>query len=312
MITGQTAECAPSHIKGLWDDFHEPFALALAGYVVVAPDYAGLGVSTVPSPYFVLPTQANDLAHAIQAAQGAFPRLSREFVIMGQSQGGGVAWSFAQRQATRPISGYLGTVAVSPFTDILADIVADPQAEDNARVIGIAQGLNSVLDSFQFSDWVTETGINRHSLLEEVGGCGTAAGAIAAANVPLLKGGWNLTSAAQWYRNVSDNGNKPFAGPMLVLQGDIDGNANVNVTEKSVDETCAMFPDNSLRYIQYTNISHVPALYASQHVWMDWILDRFRGVKEPKGCVKEEQSPVTGIANGAGQNWIIEYDKYGL
>lgn len=210
------------------------------------------------------------------------------------------------------MSGYLGTVAVSPFTDILADIVADPQAEDNARVIGIAQGLNSVLDSFTFSDWVTETGINRHSLLEQVGACGTAASTIAAANVPLLKPGWNLTAAAQWYKNVSDNGNRPFVGPMLVVQGDIDGNANVNVTAKSVRETCDMFPENNLHYIQLKQISHVPALYATQHVWLDWIHDRFSGIRVPKGCVLENRGPVTGIANGAGQNWVIEYDEYGL
>lgn len=145
-------ECASSHIRGLRDGFSEPFALALSGYVVVAPDYAGLGIPDIKSPYFVLPSQANDLAYAIQAAQTAFPKLSRQFVVMGQSQGGGVAWSSAQRQVQTPVPGYLGTVAVSPFTDILADIAADAETQNNARVIGIAQSLDAVLASFQLSD----------------------------------------------------------------------------------------------------------------------------------------------------------------
>lgn len=310
--SGQTSECAPSHIKALWDDFHEPFALALNGYAVVAPDYAGLGVSNIKSPYFVLPSQANDLIHAVQAAQKAYSRLSREFVIMGQSQGGGVAWSYAQRQAQKPVAGYLGTVAISPFTDILANIVADAQFEDNARVVGIAQGLDSVLDTFKMSDWITQAGIDRHSLLEEVGGCGTVGAYLFATDTQILKDGWNTSSAAQWYRNVSDNGNKPFASPMLITQGDIDANANVNVTAKSVEETCAMFPNNTLHYIQYAGISHVPTLYASQYTWLDWIKDRFDGVKSKPGCVQEKLYPATGVANGAGQNWIVEYDKFGL
>lgn len=311
--SGQTPECAPSHFRNLWDEFHEPFPIALAGYAVVAPDYAGLGVSDLVSPYFVLPSQANDLYHAVAAAQAGFPQfLSHDFVIMGQSQGGGVAWSAAQRQAARPVPGYLGAVAASPFTDILAAIAADAQAENNARVVGIAQGLNSVLPSFTLSDWITETGIARHALLRDLCGCGATASALFGTNVRTLKIGWNLTSAAQWYSNVSDNGGKPFAGPMLVLQGDEDGNANVNATAASVAQTCEMFPENILHYIQYSGITHVPVLYSAQHVWVDWIADRFRGVKLPGGCVQEVREPARGVSNGAGQDWFLEYDVYGI
>ena len=42
---GQTQACAPSGLGALWDDFQEPFPLALSGYAVVAPDYLGVGVS---------------------------------------------------------------------------------------------------------------------------------------------------------------------------------------------------------------------------------------------------------------------------
>ena len=121
--SGQTQACAPSGIRGLWDDFHEPFALALAGYAVVAPDYVGLGVPNITSPYFILPSQANDLYHGLAAAQSHWPSmLSKEFVVAGQSQGGAVAWAAAQRQHQRPVEGYLGTMAASPFTDVIADI----------------------------------------------------------------------------------------------------------------------------------------------------------------------------------------------
>lgn len=42
--SGITGECAPSHLRNLSYQYHAPFPLALAGYIVVALDYAGLGV----------------------------------------------------------------------------------------------------------------------------------------------------------------------------------------------------------------------------------------------------------------------------
>ena len=220
--SGQTQACAPSGLRALWDDYHNPFPLALAGYAVVAPDYAGLGVPNGPCPYFILPAQANDLFHAIAAAQSAWPdMLSEKFVLAGQSQGAAVTWAAAQRQAIRPVKGYLGTIAASPFTDVLQIIAADNQAQNNGRVAGIAQGLNSVLPDFQLSDWLTDAGIARWELLHEIKGCGVTGGQLWSAEggtIQLLKDGWNETSAAKWYSKIM-NGNKPFAGPMLVVQG---------------------------------------------------------------------------------------------
>ena len=117
----------------------------------MAPDYLGLGIANLTSPYFVLPSQANDLFHAIAAAQKAWPSLlSKEFVISGQSQGGAVAWACAQRQAQRPVEGYLGTSAASPFLNIFDDIASEDFAQVNGRVAAIAQGLGSVVPGFEF------------------------------------------------------------------------------------------------------------------------------------------------------------------
>ena len=258
--SGQTTACAPSGLRNLWDEFHEPFPMALAGYAVVATDYLGLGVKDIVSPYFVLPSQANDLYHAVAAAQQAWPEsLSKQFVVAGQSQGGGVAWASAQRQAERPVDGYLGTVAMSPFTDILGAIAADNLAEDNGRVAGIAQGLNTVRPDFQLSEWLTDAGIARLRLLQEIQGCNLPGGVLFEAEdltIQILKDGWNLTESAQWYNNVSSNGNKPFAGPMLVLQGTEDPNANDPVTTASVKQTCKAYPESQLEYYRWASISH--------------------------------------------------------
>jgi hypothetical protein len=140
--SGQTTACAPSGLRDLWDNFHGPFAAALAGYAVVATDYVGLGIPGIDSPYFVFPTQSNDVFHAVAAAQSHWSgQLSKQFVLMGQSQGGGTTWAGAQRQAERPVEGYLGSLAASPFTSILDNIARQNAGQVNARVAGIAQGL---------------------------------------------------------------------------------------------------------------------------------------------------------------------------
>jgi hypothetical protein len=106
------------------------------------------------------------------------------------------------------------------------------------------------------SEWLTEAGIARLRLLQEIQGCGLTGAVLGDAEdltVQILKDGWNLTESAQWYNRVSGNGGKPFAGPMLVLQGTEDTNANDPVTTASVKQTCKMYPDSSLGYYRWVS-----------------------------------------------------------
>lgn len=71
--------------------------------MVVATDYAGLGVGLdekgdkILHEYLASPAAANEVVYSVQAARQAFPELSKDFVVMGHSQGGGAAWAVAQR-----------------------------------------------------------------------------------------------------------------------------------------------------------------------------------------------------------------------
>lgn len=118
-------ECAPFNVRNLWHHFQAPYQLALLGYVVVATDYAGLGVTTDASgnsiihEYITDLAQANDVFYFIPAPRKAFPELSEHFVVIGSSEGGSAAWAFAQRLATEPMAGHLGTIALSPLTRML-------------------------------------------------------------------------------------------------------------------------------------------------------------------------------------------------
>ena len=72
--SGVNAESAPSNIRHLWHHFQVPYQLALNGYVVVATDYAELGIGSdafgnaVIHEYLTGPAQANDIFYSIKAA----------------------------------------------------------------------------------------------------------------------------------------------------------------------------------------------------------------------------------------------------
>ena len=122
---------APSTQRIFFYEDFVPFTLAEAGYAVVALDYAGLGVSTswdrtfIPYQYFASEAGAADALNALRAVQKSFPgSLSPDFVVMGHSQGGSVAWRLSEvlarnNQAFSDVAkGHLGTVAIAPNTDI--------------------------------------------------------------------------------------------------------------------------------------------------------------------------------------------------
>ncbi|KAM0718136.1 hypothetical protein Q7P37_006468 [Cladosporium fusiforme] len=309
--SGQTPACAPSNLRNLWDDFHGPFAAALAGYAVVATDYVGLGISNTTSPYFILPSQANDVFHAVAAAQNFWSnQLSKNFVLMGQSQGGGTTWAAAQRQAEKPVEGYLGALAASPFTDVLADIAGENQQQVNTRVAAIAQGLSTVRESFSLDEWLTDVGIARTKLMLEASSCGPASSQLfdPAEGLEFLRADWNETESAKAWEKLIANGEKEFAGPMLVLQGDEDGNAIEEVTTRSVKKTCEMLPKSKLSYSMYKGVTHAPIMFAAHHQWLQWIEDRFEGVGVEEGCHMEVVEAGRGEMNTVKeQQWEIEF-----
>lgn len=73
--SGIAPNCAPSHYKNLWQHSLAPYQLVLQGFVVVAADYAGLGVGKdalgkpIVLEYLASSSHAHDVFYSVQAAQ---------------------------------------------------------------------------------------------------------------------------------------------------------------------------------------------------------------------------------------------------
>lgn len=114
--TGVGDECAPS--KNQINERFEILANSLldAGYVIVAPDYEGLGSPGI-HPYLNLGSEARSAIYAVKAVQERYRlQLNPGWMSVGQSQGGHASLGIAEYAAADP--DYKGTVATAPASSL--------------------------------------------------------------------------------------------------------------------------------------------------------------------------------------------------
>ncbi|KAI1131068.1 alpha/beta-hydrolase [Nemania abortiva] len=291
---GIAAEAAPSANRALWYGVDVVFPLVLEGYAVIAPDYAGLGLSRswngdeIPHQFGHSHTMARDALYSMKAALEAFPdTLQERFVVMGHSQGGGVAWAVAEALAAEKrrfgaiADGYLGSIPASPVVDIFNTV---PQ---NSPIF-VGSALKSIFPTFQLSDWFTDVGIQRALLLKNsLGGLPNSAFILFKNASQIIKPSFNETWYVDAFAQIANPGRREFKGPMLVLQGASDTLVTYDLVNRTVQETCDVNPDGDLAFHVVNGVSHVPLLDATRQVWMKWIEDRFEGKPlQEAGCVK--------------------------
>ena len=307
--SGFDANSGPSNHKNLWQHFLAPYQLALQGYVVVGTDYAGLGVKkdykgeSIVHEYLTPPAQANDVIYSVQAAQQAFPELSKRWVTIGHSQGGGAVWGVAQRAATMSLPGYLGGVPISPYTNMLAE--RDEVANIFAAMVIPSVSLN--FPDFKPSSVLTPKGEERLRLIHETdAGVSTAVQLLTSGDAN-IKPNWKPNEHFGEFVKMTSNGAKPIKGPLLVLHGDADAVLLESVVDETVQKTADVNHEIAIDYYALADVTHVAALSASQWMWMDWIGDRFAGKEAEKGCRRFRLDGTRGSgAHQNDQNWYLE------
>lgn len=306
--SGADASAAPSHLKNLWQHFLAPYQIALQGYVVVATDYAGLGVGKhpsgepIPHDYLGSPANANDVVYSVIAARAAFKELSKEFVVIGHSQGGGAAWAVAQREAKIPVPGYLGSVAVSPYTSLLDE----PGKFSTLVGAAMCPSIAAAIPDFDPKDLLTPEGQGRVGMMFQTG-AGIACSLAMFLGTELLKPGWKENQHFLEHQSLTSNGGKPIKGPLLVIHGEADPRLSYETVERAVHKTAEMFPSAQLEFVTLPHVTHAPALPASQRRWMDWIADRFAGREVQPGVKRSELARARpDTAYQKEQNWYLE------
>ncbi|AYO54998.1 alpha/beta hydrolase [Acinetobacter wuhouensis] len=120
--TGVADKCAPSQ-QGLKGTEVLLKQLLAQGYVVVAPDYEGLGEPSgrEAHPFLNLKSEAYSITDAVVAARDYIKKqgkpVSKDWLAIGHSQGGQAALGAAQ-YASRAQLNYKGTIAVAPASNL--------------------------------------------------------------------------------------------------------------------------------------------------------------------------------------------------
>ncbi|OZI90777.1 alpha/beta fold hydrolase [Acinetobacter baumannii] len=134
--TGVADVCAPSK-AALADSTKDLISkLLVAGYVVVAPDYEGLGTPGI-HPFLNVKSEAFSITDAVVATRNYLSQrnllTSKKWVTVGHSQGGHAALGAAQ-YASRAQLEYKGTVAVAPASNLGFILIAGEQSVANATL----------------------------------------------------------------------------------------------------------------------------------------------------------------------------------
>ncbi|KAK9234367.1 secretory lipase [Lipomyces kononenkoae] len=284
---GFYADAAPSAHRSLFYGDIIPFTLAQAGYVVIATDYAGLGVETswdgsfVPHQYGAREAGAGDALNAFRAVRTTFSdRITDNYVVVGHSQGGAVSWGISEALAKEGHQycdveeGYLGTLTFSPGILFLP----------GPFLPWVGKFLSGVFPTFKLSDWFTPLGVSRTKLFTQVQGGQYFSELLFSNATEVINPDWDSSYYADVFSKLANPGNRPYKGPMLIIQGTAD--PLYNGTLATYDSTCKTYPGD-LEHMKVPGAGHFPAIDASREVWLKWIEDRFEGRPvESKGCVK--------------------------
>jgi len=174
--------------------------------------------------------------------------------------------------ATKAIPGYLGAVAIFPYTNLL-----DEQSEFHGKLAAaMVPAIAETFPNFKPEDMLTSIGEGRlQTILQK--GAGTSSNSCAAllSDIDALKPGWKENGHFRQHQAMTCNGGKAISGPLLVTHGEANPVLSATVVEKAVERTTELYPSSNIQYVSLPHVTY--ALAASQSLWMDWIWDRFAG-----------------------------------
>ncbi|KAF3797852.1 hypothetical protein GCG54_00002397 [Colletotrichum gloeosporioides] len=311
---GVQRQCAPTNHKALYYEWEGVFPLAQAGYAVIAPDYAGLG-SDIPQGfmYEAGALHAGDVSHALKAARAALgERLSKEWAVIGHSEGGLTAWRTNEREAQdgKASGGFLGAVSVAPALRPLSLI---PESFERAKggpvgdVVSVycLQSVSKLYSSIKVEDYVSDIVASLIPISDK--GClptgGTVFGQLTVEQLYKNTSWLTHPDVVDWQNRYNGVGPHALAAPMLVVQGVNDTLTYSHTMEEDLDATCKSFPDSATELLLYPELDHDPAFQAAQVDYLPWLADRFNKVPVKQGCSKRTIGPATTHPALTQQSW---------
>lgn len=286
---GVASQCAPS-LSPAFFTATAGLAGVAQGYVVVAPDFPGLGSAGV-HPYLGGIPAARSTLDAIRAARSIPEAAARpRFALWGASQGGHAAlWTAQLSPSYAPELKLVGVAAAAPPTDLIANL----QGGDDPSI-------RAFLTAFTAYSWSgyygaplaslggpqTQTIITRLAQNNCVG-IDSKPKLGAMIGMVMLKNrlqGVDLGKIQPWSGIARMNSLNPAAinVPMLVAQNPTDVIVSPPVTRTYARAACAA--GKTVEWIDIVGKGHPTSAEDSSAATLAWIADRFAGKAAPSDC----------------------------
>lgn len=295
--TGVLEDCAPSMYPHLIGNAGPVAALVNNGYVVVMPDYQGLG-SDGPHPYLEPRTVGFNMIDAVRAARELVPEASSRWAAFGGSQGGQASWAANELDGSYGDGlDLVGVVALAPAADmsgLAADAAARTLTPDQLPLMQFAvNSLSHVFPEVALTDYLHGQVLDNNDALLQCAGAALEernrlAVAIVADDVaPSSPESTQVLTdrLKQWSMPLAaggpgtEGGPGRAAAPMLVVQGDNDTLVRWPWTLDAVRRGCEL--GDVIEWQLRTGEGHGDLDTVSAFAWM---ADRFAAVPPINSC----------------------------
>uniref|UniRef100_UPI0035CC4080 alpha/beta fold hydrolase n=1 Tax=uncultured Sphingomonas sp. TaxID=158754 RepID=UPI0035CC4080 len=288
--SGIAETCGLSDKPGLYDLIAGLRPLLAAGYVVVAPDYQGLG-NPGPHPMLVGTAAAHSVIDAVRAVRDMRAvRATARYAIFGESLGAFSAlWSGIESARYAPELTLVGVAAAAPPTDLKANLTG-----------GSNVAVRAFLTAYTASSWEQVYGLPLTTVVRPhtavlirnlARNCVSLDGFKLRTKLGMLRlaiqlKNVDLAASPRWAALMEQNSVNPSAValPVFVQQGGKDVIVAPAVTEAFVARLCRR--NRNVRYIVTPAGDHVSAGKTAAPDAVAWIRDRFAGRPPPSDCRK--------------------------
>lgn len=289
--SGVATKCAPSLSPAFWT-YSAGLEGVRNGYVVVAPDYPGLGSSGV-HPYLVGEDTGRSVIDAVRAARSiAGAAAGERFAVWGESQGGHAAlWTGQIAKRYAPELQLVGVAAAAPVTNLVENVRKVPNTSVRALMTSfIAYSWSnhygapmSTLGGPQTQGIMERLARNFCIQLEEKPKFLAMVGIMTVQNRLKNK---DLGAIEPWARLARMNSptTKQFGVPMLIAQNPKDDLVEPSVTLAHARALCRS--GAQLRYLTISGSGHATSAKDSMKETLAWIAERFAGLQAPSDCGK--------------------------
>ena len=284
---GVAEKCAPSLSPNFFNVTPAIDAVR-RGYVVVAPDYIGLG-NPGPHPYLVGTATARTVLDAVRSArQIAGAAAGSRYAVWGESQGGHAAlWTGQLQSAEGAGLTLVGVAAGAPPTDLAENFrkASDPSAKAFLTALATDSwsryyNVPLKLGARRTPGIIQRMAQNNCVSVDKPLKLGTILG-ILALRQDLRK--TDLGTLRPWSSYVAANSTSPTSRvPVLFAQPREDPLVAPAVTRAFARRMCANRV--RVRWLDLPGKDHASTSKLSAAATIDWIDQRFAGARAPSDC----------------------------